>query len=225
VSQALWTAVDEFINESLARNDEALDAALGASAEAGLPAINVTPSQGKLLQILVQMLGARSILEIGTLGGYSTIWMARGLVDGGKLITLESNVRYAEIARANFKHAALEHLVELRVGNALETLPRLVNEGRGPFDFIFVDADKASYPEYFAWSLKLSKKGTVIVVDNVVRHGTVIDAKLVDGDVQGVRRFYEEIAVDLRVNATAIQTVGTKGWDGLAVIMVTGNRP
>jgi predicted O-methyltransferase YrrM len=221
MKQEQWTAVDAYITEVLVRPDSALQAALQASADAGLPPINVSPNQGKLLQLLARAQGARSILEIGTLGGYSTIWLARALPRGGRVITLENDPKHAEIARSNFARAGLADVVELRLGPALETLPRLAVEGRGPFDLVFIDADKPSTPEYFAWALRLSKRGSLIIVDNVVRDGAVIDAASHDASVQGVRRLNEMIAAEPRVSATAIQTVGSKGYDGLAIALVT----
>jgi predicted O-methyltransferase YrrM len=216
-----WTAVDRYLTDLLVPSDHALDAALQASVEAGLPAINVAPNQGKLLQLLALVHGARRILELGTLGGYSTIWLARALPADGRLITLESDPAHAEVARANVARADLAGVVELRLGPALETLPQLAAEGRGPFDLIFIDADKPSYADYFAWALKLSRRGTVIFVDNVVRSGAVVDAGSSDPKVQGVRRFYDLLAAEPRVSATAIQTVGSKGYDGFALILVT----
>jgi predicted O-methyltransferase YrrM len=223
MSQEQWAAVDQYIADLLMPADPALEAALQASAAAGLPAINVTPNLGKLLMLLAQVCGARAILEIGTLGGYSTIWLARALPAGGRLITLEAEPRHAEIARANIARAGLSNVVELRLGLALETLPQLAAERRGPFDLIFIDADKPNIPEYFAWALKLSRRGSLIIVDNVVRKGAVIDAASDDPSVQGVRRFNELLAAERRVSATAIQTVGGKGYDGFALALVTAD--
>ena len=222
-NEDLWTAVDRYITDLLVRPDAALDAALKASAAAGLPSINVSPPQGKFLMLLAQILGARNILELGTLAGYSTIWLARALPAGGRIITLESEPKHAEVARANIARAGFAEVVELRVDPALETLPQLASEGRGPFDLIFIDADKATYPEYFKWALKLSRRGSVIIVDNVVRKGAVIDAKSDDPNVQGVRRFNELVAAEPRVSATAIQTVGNKGYDGFTLARVIAN--
>ena len=218
-----WTAVDGYINGLLVPPDPVLEAALQASVEAGLPAISVSPSQGKLLQLLAQIRQARNILEIGTLGGYSTIWLARALPAGGRLVTLELAPKHAEVARANFARAGLSSVIELRLGSALDTLPQLVAEGRGPFDFIFIDADKPGYPEYFKWALKLSRRGSVIIADNVVRNGAVIDANSTDPLVQGVRRFNQLLAAESRVSATEIQTVGSKGYDGFALMVVTAD--
>jgi predicted O-methyltransferase YrrM len=225
MSQEQWTAVDRYITDLLVLSDVALEAALKASADAGLPQIHVSPNQGKLLQLLAQAKGARNILEIGTLGGYSTIWLARALPAGGRLITLEFDPKHAQVARANIARAGLAGVVELRVGRALETLPQLAAERRGPFDLIFIDADKGNYPGYFTWALKLSRRGTLIIADNVVRNGAVIDAASDDPMVQGVRRFLELLAAERRVNATAIQTVGSKGYDGFTLAVVTAENP
>jgi len=216
-----WVAVEQYFSKSLLLNDPTLESALATSEKAGLPAISVSPTQGKLLQMLAQMLGARAILEIGTLGGYSTIWMARGMSPGGHLITLEVDPSHAAVAQQNLSSAGLQEVVEVKVGNALETLPRLAADRHGPFDLIFIDADKQNIPAYFEWALKLSRPGTVIVVDNVVRDGAVIDADSSDESVQGVRRFIEQVAANRRVSGTAIQTVGIKGYDGFAIVRVT----
>jgi predicted O-methyltransferase YrrM len=218
-----WTAVDRYITDLLVPPDSALDAALQASAAAGLPAINVAPNQGKFLMLLAQIQGARSILEIGTLGAYSTIWLARALPADGRLITLEADPKHAEVARANIARAGLANLVEVRLGPALETLPRLAAEGSGPFDLIFIDADKPGYPDYFRWALKLSRRGSVIVADNVVREGEVIDPASADPRVQAMRRFNEVLAAEPRVSATEIQTVGSKGHDGFALALVVAD--
>jgi predicted O-methyltransferase YrrM len=216
-----WTAVDRYFTDLLVTPDPALDAALQASAAAGLPAINVAPNQGKFLHLLARISGARRILEIGTLGGYSTIWLARALPADGRLVTLELEPKHAEVARANFARAGLADRVELRLGPAQDLLPQLAAEKGGPFDLIFIDADKASTPDYFAWALKLSRRGSVIVVDNVVRNGAVIDADSNDPSVRGVRRFNQMLAAETRVSATAMQTVGSKGYDGFAIGIVT----
>ncbi len=220
MSQEQWTAVDRYITDMLVPRDEALDAALAASVEAGLPPISVAPNQGKLLNLIARMQGAKTILEIGTLGGYSTIWLARALPPGGRLVTLEYDPRHADVARVNIARAGLSHLVDIRVGRAIDTLPKLATEGRGPFDLTFIDADKQSTAEYFAWAVTLSRPGSVIIVDNVVRDGAVADAATTDASVQGVRRGYEAMAAESRVSATAIQTVGAKGYDGLAIAVV-----
>src|SRR5215211_7059805 len=191
MTQELWTTVDKYIADQLAPADPALKAALDASASAGHPAINVSPNQGKLLHIFVRLMNARAILEIGTLGGYSTIWMARGLAPGGRLITLEADPRHAALAKENIAGAGVQDLVEVRVGKALETLPTLAAESAGPFDLIFIDADKVNTPSYFTWALKLARAGTLIVVDNVVRKGAVADPAARDADVNGMQQFYE----------------------------------
>jgi predicted O-methyltransferase YrrM len=221
MTQELWTAVDQYINGLLLPSDPALDAALEASTAAGLPSIQVSPPQGKLLHLLARLRGARNILEIGTLGGYSTIWMARALPPGGRLLTLEANAKHAEVSRANFARAGLASVIELRLGPALETLPQVAAEGRGPFDLIFIDANKDTMLEYFDWALKLSRPGSVIIADNVIRDGAIIDATSKDPDIQGVRRFNERLAAEPRVSATEIQTVGSKGYDGFALALVT----
>ncbi|MCI0599790.1 MAG: O-methyltransferase [Beijerinckiaceae bacterium] len=219
---ALWTAVDRYITDMLVPSDAALDEALKASTAAGLPQIAVTPAQGKLLHLLARLQGARRILEVGTLGGYSTIWLARALPAEGRLITLESDPGHAAVARANISRAGLDSIVDLRLGRALETLAQLANECGGAFDLIFIDADKESIPEYFNVARRLSRHGSLIIVDNVVREGRVIDAKSHDPDIQGIRRFNEMLAVEPGVCATAIQTVGAKGHDGFAIVLVTG---
>ncbi len=220
MTQAQWTSVDRYITDLLVPNDPALDAALASSTAAGLPAINVAPNQGKLLYLIARLQGARSILEIGTLGGYSTIWLARALPKGGKVITLEADPKHAAVARTNIERANLAGVVDVRVGRALDTLPAIASEGRGPFDLFFIDADKANIPDYFTWALELSRPGSVIIVDNVVRDGRVLDAASADPNIQGVRRFNERVASERRVSATAIQTVGSKGYDGFAIALV-----
>ncbi len=221
MTQEQWSQVDEYIVKLLVPSDDALDAALAASTEAGLPAINVAPNQGKFLSLLASIQGAKNILEIGTLGGYSTIWLARALPANGRLVTLELDPKHAEVARRNLGRARLGELVSIRVGPALETLPQLAAEGLPPFDFVFIDADKQSIPEYFEWALKLTRVGGVIVVDNGVRKGAVIDGATTDPNVKGVRRFNELLAKTTRVSATTVQTVGSKGYDGFALIRVT----
>lgn len=216
-----WIAVDQYIADTLIPADPVLDAALKASADAGLPAINVSPAQGKFLHLLTRIHGARRVLEIGTLGGYSTIWLARGMLPaGGKVVTLEVDPKHVRVARANFEQASLAKMIEVREGRALDTLPQLETEGRGPFDLIFIDADKVRIPEYFTWALKLSRRGTVIIVDNVVRKGAVIEADNTDPSVQGVRQLNEMLAAEKRVSATTLQTVGAKGYDGFTLAVV-----
>ncbi|MGW9120353.1 O-methyltransferase [Streptomyces sp. NPDC055663] len=222
---AQWTEVDDYFNGLLVGPDEALDAAVEASDGAGLPAIQVAANQGKLLNLLARLQGARTVLEIGTLGGYSTIWLARALPEGGKVVTLEADPAYAEVARANIERAGLADVVEIRVGRALDTLPELAAQGYGPFDVVFIDADKPSNPNYLAWSLKLTRPGSLIVADNVVRDGEVVDGDSDDPKVQGVRRFTELVAAEPTLTATALQTVGSKGYDGLMMALVTGQAP
>ncbi|MBN1995587.1 MAG: O-methyltransferase [Anaerolineae bacterium] len=225
MTQDQWSAVDRYLNNLLLPPDPALEAALQASAAAGLPVHHISPGQGKLLFLLAQIQGARVILEIGTLGGYSTIWLARALPADGRLITLEADPKHATVAQANFARAGLSHTVELRLGQALDTLPQLAAEGRGPFDLIFIDADKPHNPDYFKWALKLSRRGSLIIADNIVRSGAVVDRTSNDPNVRGVRRFLELVAAEPRVSATAIQTVGGKGYDGLAIVLVTADGP
>ena len=222
MDHALWTKVDDYFTDKLAPSDAVLDAALAASDAAGLPPHNVAPNQGKLLLLLAQLQGARNILEIGTLGAYSTIWLARALPPGGRVVTLEANPKHAEVARANLARAGLANVVEVRVGPALDSLAKLAAEGPAAFDLIFIDADKPNNPGYLTWAMKLARKGTLIVADNVVRNGAVADAASADANVQGVRRFTDMLAGDRRVSATALQTVGSKGYDGFLLALVTG---
>ena len=219
MSQQQWTAVDDYITSVLLEPDEALDAARAASAAAGLPAIAVSPAQGKLLHLLARMINARRILEFGTLGGYSTIWLARALPPDGRLITLESVRKHAEVARANIATAGLADLVDVRIGEALDTVPRLA-EAKELFDLVFIDADKPHNADYFTWSVRLTRPGGVIIVDNVVRGGNVLEADTADPDVQGVRRLNEVMAAEPSVSATTIQTVGAKGYDGFTIAVV-----
>ncbi|MGH7881607.1 MAG: O-methyltransferase [Candidatus Dormibacteraceae bacterium] len=216
-----WGAVDSYLMDLLTPEDPALTAALEASQEAGLPQINVSPVQGQFLHLLARALRARNILEIGTLGGYSTIWLARALSQEGRLVTLEMDPEHAAVARGNFERAGLSKIIELRLGAALETLPHLASEGHGNFDLIFIDADKPNIPEYFKWALKLSHRGTLIIIDNVIRQGSVADAESNDPTIQGVRRLFELIANEPRVSPAALQTVGNKGYDGFAFALVT----
>ncbi len=220
MTQDRWSAVDDYLCGQLVPPDEVLESALQASAAAGLPAISVSPAQGKMLNLLARAQGARRILEIGTLGGYSAIWLARALPPDGLLITLEADTRHAEVARENLALAGLAGLTEVRVGPAQETLPHLAASGAGPFDLIFIDADKPGYPGYLRWSLELARPGTVIVADNVIRNGAVADPASDDPSVRAVRRFIELLAAEPRVSATAIQTVGSKGYDGFAMAVV-----
>jgi predicted O-methyltransferase YrrM len=220
-----WRAVDGYVADHLIPEDPALAAALAASDAAGLTGA-ISPSHGRLLELLARIRGARSILELGTLGGYSTIWLARALPADGRLITLEADARCAALARENIANAGLAQIVHVRVGDALRTLPELVDEGAGPFDLVFIDADKRNNPAYLEWSLKLSRAGSVIIADNVVRAGAILDPdgfdpRLGESGIQGVRRFYELLAGEPRVSATVIQTVGAKGHDGFALALVT----
>ena len=219
MSLSTWETVDRYFADLLIAPDPTLNAAIEGSRAAGLPEIAVAPNQGKLLWLMARACGARRILEIGTLGGYSAIWLARALPDGGKLTTLEFDAKHAEVARASLARAGLEDRAEVITGPALETLPKL----SGPFDFVFIDANKDGYPDYFRWAVKLARKGSVIVADNVVREGEVADARSRDERVIGVRRMIEAMAAESRVEATALQTVGVKGYDGWAVALVTGD--
>ncbi|HEY1467447.1 MAG TPA: O-methyltransferase [Candidatus Acidoferrum sp.] len=220
MSLNVWTEVDNYICGLLAPDDPALQAALKASEAAGLPAIQVSATQGKFLNLLARLIHANNILELGTLGGYSTIWLARALPPKGRVITVDANAKHTEVARANVAFAGLSDFVDFRVGPALDVLPEIEREGRGPFDFIFIDANKSNMPEYFDWALRLSRPGGLIIADNVIRDGKVIDAATADPDIQGVRRFNERLAAEKRVSATELQTVGSKGYDGFAMAVV-----
>jgi len=216
-----WSRVDKYIADRLVKPDAALETALETSDAAGLPPISVPPSHGKLLNLLARLVNAHAILEIGTLGGYSTIWMARALQPGGRLVTLEADPKHAELARANIARAGLGQVVDVRLGAALDTLPKIAAESIGPFDLTFIDADKINTADYFKWALQLSHVGSLIVVDNVVRKGEVANSATTDSAVQGMRRFIEVAAAEPRVAATAIQTVGAKGYDGFSIVLVT----
>lgn len=216
----LWASIDRYFGNLLAPSDEKLEAAVKANRKARLPAIDVSPLQGKFLQVLIQITQAKRVLEIGTLGGYSTIWMARALPRGGRIVSLEFSPRHAEVARANLRCAGLLSRVEIRVGSALASLPVLKSSGAGPFDLIFIDADKENNPAYLEWALKLSRPGTVILVDNVARHGNVVEAKSSSPDIVGTRRCMEMMAVEPRLSGVALQTVGVKGLDGFALAVV-----
>lgn len=220
MNEEQWTAVDKHLVSLLAPSDEVLDAALADSDAAGLPQINVAPNQGKLLTLLATISGAKRILEIGTLGGYSTMWLARSLPTDGTLITLELEPRHAEVARKNLERAGLSSLVEIRVGPATASLRQLIDDGAEPFDFIFIDADKEGYPDYLELSLRLSRPGTVIFADNIVRKGEVINPNSPDTRVHGVRTFLEQASANPRLDGTAVQTVGSKGHDGFALFIV-----
>ncbi|MFJ9961336.1 O-methyltransferase [Streptomyces avermitilis] len=219
-SQQLWDDVDDYFTTLLAPEDEALTAALRDSDAAGLPHINVAPNQGKLLQLLAEIQGARRILEIGTLGGYSTIWLGRALPQDGRLISFEYDAKHAEVARRNLARAGLDGIAEVRVGPALESLPKLADERPEPFDLVFIDADKVNNPHYVEWALKLTRPGSLIVVDNVVRGGRVTDAGSADPSVRGTRSALELIADHPKLSGTAVQTVGSKGYDGFALARV-----
>jgi predicted O-methyltransferase YrrM len=223
MDQETFAAVDAFVGATLAPHDEPLQAALDAALAAGLPQIQVSPPQGKLLQMLARMVEARTVLEFGTLGGYSTILLARALPDGGRLITLEANPDYAEVARGSIDRAGVGDLVELRIGPALETLPLLEREGAGPFDLVFIDADKVNTPGYFSWALDHSRPGGLIVADNVVRGGTLAETASDDPATRAQRRLHETLAGEPRVTATTIQTVGSKGYDGFTIALVNGD--
>jgi predicted O-methyltransferase YrrM len=220
VDQETFSAVDAFVGETIVGEDEGARAAWDAAEAAGLPQIQVSPPQGRLLQLLVRLLGARSVLEFGTLGGFSTILMARALGEGGRLITLEANPEYAEVAAGSIERAGLGETVEVRVGPALESLPGLEEEGAGPFDLVFIDADKANTPNYFAWSLERTRSGGLIVADNVVRDGALADASDPDPAIVAQRQLHETLASEPRVEATTIQTVGSKGYDGFLIALV-----
>jgi len=223
MGKRLWTEVERYFDGLLLPADPMMESVLKVSSSAGLPPISVTPSQGRLLWMLARVQSSRRILEIGTLGGYSAIWLARALPVGGRLITLEADPKAGKVARANMKRAGLAHLVEVRLGPALDTLPKLEAEREGPFDLTFIDADKPNNPEYFRWALKLSRPGSLIIVDNVVRDGEVVDRASRDPNVLGVRRLAELLHKQGRVSATTIQTVGSKGYDGFTIALVTGD--
>ncbi len=220
MSQELWSAVDRYLTETLVAPGRDLDATLAANAQAGLPAIDVSAPQGKLLSMLASMVGAQRILEIGTLGGYSTIWLARALPPGGCLVTLEVDPRHATVAAENIRRAGMEKCVEIRIGPALDSLRRLADAGQGPFDLVFIDADKPSTADYFDWALRLTRPGSIIIADNVVRAGEIVNAGSDDERVRGMRRFVEVLAREPRVTATGLQTVGTKGYDGFVIARV-----
>ena len=222
MSDPTWTAVDKIVEAHLIGDDRDLDAALAANAAAGLPPIAVTPSQGKLLHLLARSIGAQRMLEIGTLGGYSSIWLARALAPGGRLVTLEADPGYAALAGENIARAGLAELVDVRVGKALDTLPELLSEQLEPFDLVFIDADKVHTPDYFQWALRLTHPGSVIIADNVIRDGALADLDSDDPAILGSRRLHELLADESRVSATTIQTVGAKGYDGFTYALVLG---
>lgn len=220
MTEKLWAVVDAYVVDRLVPADAALNATLAANAANGLPPIDVSPAQGKFLEVLVRITGARNILEIGTLGGYSTLWMARGQLEGGRIVTLEFSPTHAAVARGNFAAAGLADRIDLRVGAALETLPGVEQDGLGPFDLVFIDADKPNNPGYLDWAVKLSRPGTVIVLDNVIRDGKVIEAQSSDRNVGGARAGFDFLGAHPRLTATALQTVGSKGYDGFAIAVV-----
>jgi predicted O-methyltransferase YrrM len=222
MDQEMFSAVDEFVAATVVAEDEALQAAVSAAEAAGLPPIQVSPPQGKLLQMLVRLVGARSVLEFGTLGGYSSILMARALPPAGRLITLEADPEYAAVARASIERAGLGEVVEVRVGPALESLPALEEERAGPFDLVFIDADKVNTPNYFDWALDRTRPGGLIIADNVVRDGTLAEVDSDDPATRAQRHLHETVADDPRVSATTIQTVGVKGYDGFLIALVDG---
>lgn len=224
MSQDQWNAVDQYIGEHLVGADPSLTATLQATADAGIPAINVAPNQGKFLHLLAMAHGARTVLEIGTLAGYSTIWLARALPADGRLISLEADPANAAVAAENIARSGVDSIVDVRVGQALDTLPMLADDDAVPFDLVFIDADKANNPKYVDWALRLTRRGSVIIVDNVVRNGTVIDATTDDPSVHGTRRLFEQLSTEPRVTATAVQTVGSKGYDGFLMAVVTTDR-
>lgn len=221
MSKDTWTAVDEYVKEKLIGIDDALDAALTNSEMSGLPAINVSPAQGKFLHLLAGIQGAKSILEIGTLGGYSTIWLTWAMPDGGQMVSLEYDKKHADVAQQNIEHAGLADRVEIIHGAALDTLPDLLNDKRAPFDFVFIDADKQNNPAYVTWALKMTRPGSIIIVDNVVRGGTLAETGSDDPNVQGARALFDLLENEPKLDATALQTVGIKGYDGFVVAVVT----
>jgi predicted O-methyltransferase YrrM len=220
MNQDTWTEVDEYFKDKLIGIDDALDAALTNSEMSGLPPINVAPNQGKLLHLLAKVQGAKSVLEIGTLGGYSTIWLAWALPEGGQLVSLEYDEKHAEVSQQNIEHAGLADRVEIIQGAALDTLPTLVNDKRAPFDFVFIDADKQNNSNYVKWALKMTRPGSIVIVDNVVRGGTLAEANSDDPNVQGARALFDLLENEPRLDATALQTVGIKGYDGLVIALV-----
>lgn len=220
MSETIWQDVDAYVEERLGIVDPALAMALAANRDAGLPTIDVSPAHGRMLEIFARMVSARRVLEIGTLGGYSTICLARGLAEGGRVVTLEADPKHAEVARANLARAGVAERVEIRIGKALDTLPALEAEGAGPFDLVFADADKRSNPDYLAWAVRLGRPGTAIVIDNVIRDGRVLDARTADADIAGTRALFDALAAEPRLTATAVQTVGSKGYDGFVLAIL-----
>jgi predicted O-methyltransferase YrrM len=220
MTQDLWNAVDNYVDSSLSLSDDVLNRTIAANADGGLPSIDVTAAQGKLLHLLARMIGAKRVLEIGTLGGYSTIWLARALPSDGRVVTLEFDPKHAAVAKQNIDRAGLGSVVDVRVGKALDVLPVIQKENTGPFDLIFIDADKVNNPNYFEWALKLSRPGSLIIVDNVVREGGLADGTSDDPAIRASRAVVELMGSDPRVEATVMQTVGTKGYDGFAIALV-----
>ncbi|MBZ9676974.1 O-methyltransferase [Mesorhizobium sp. ES1-1] len=220
MNQKSWAAVDDYIVDALFEADPVLEAVIAANHDQGLPAIDVSPAQGKLLSLLVRIRGAKRVLEVGTLGGYSTIWMARALPADGKIVTLELDPHHAGVARSNFERSGVSERVDLRVGPALQSLSALGAENAEPFDFVFIDADKPNNPNYLSWAMRLSRPGTVIVCDNVIRDGAVLDEDGHDANVEGARAAFSFIGGDKRLDGTAIQAVGSKGYDGFAIAVV-----
>jgi len=223
-AQKIWIDVDRYFAEQLHLSDPVLDAAMQSNAAAGLPAIDVAPNQGKFLNLLARLTHSKKILEVGTLGGYSTIWLARALPPGGRLISLESNSKHADVAKSNIQRAGLSDRVDIRVGAALESLPEIEKEGLAPFDFIFIDADKPNNPGYLEWAIKLSRPGTIIIVDNVVRDGAISEDSSADPTILGTRKMFALMSRDARLSSTALQTVGSKGYDGFAMAIVTDQQ-
>ncbi len=221
--EEVWSKAEQYITDHLLGKDEVLDSVISAAESAGMPAIQVSPTHGKLLMLLAQMHGAKRILEIGTLAGYSTIWLARALPADGRLVTLEFEPKHAAVARDNIEKAGFADRVEVREGSALDTLPLLKAEGAGPFDLVFIDANKNGYADYLGWALKLTRRGSVIIADNAVQEGRIADAACDDTNVQGIRRFIEMLGAEPRVSATVLQCVGSKGYDGLAIGIVTSD--
>lgn len=220
MSEKIWNEVDLYFSNKLHTTDQIMDSILKANAEAGLPAIDVSPNQGKFLHLLARLTGAKSILEIGTLGGYSSVWLARALPENGRLITLEYEAKHAKVAEANIKHAGLADKIKIIVGAALDTLPKLKEKGLSSFDLIFIDADKSNNPEYLKWALELSRPGTVIITDNVIRDGKVLDSDSDDPNVRGIRTFIDKLSQEPRIDSTVMQTVGMKGYDGFVIGVV-----
>lgn len=221
MTNELWSKVDDYLDELLVKPDEVFSRILERSEKAGLPPINVSSCQGKFLELMVRFQKAARVLEVGTLGGYSTVWLARGLPAGGRIVTLELDPGHAAVAGVNLDMAGVSDVVEIRIGDATRNLKSMVETGTEPFDFIFLDADKTEYSEYLHWSLRLSRSGTMIIADNVIRDGAILDANPADPRVAGVREFHRQVSQNPRLDATTLQTVGAKGYDGFSIIRVT----